>query len=40
MSNYTFGTMWLEVPSENEDKFIGLFLSHNKSANIAKGRHF
>lgn len=40
MSNYAFGTMWLELPNENVDKFIGLFLSHNKSTNIAKERHF
>lgn len=40
MSNYAFGSMWLELPSENVDKFIALFLSHNKSTNIAKKRHF
>ena len=40
MSNYAFGTMWLELPSENVDKFIALFLSHNEFENKAKERHF
>lgn len=40
MSNYAFGTMWLELPSENADKFLDLFLSHNESANVKKERYF
>ena len=40
MSNYAFGTMWLELPSENAEKFIGLFLSSNKLVNNESKRHF
>jgi len=40
MSNYAFGTMWLELPSENTEKFISLFLSNNKFANKKWERHF
>lgn len=40
MPNYAFGQMWLELPSENVDKFIELFLSHNEDANRTKERHF
>lgn len=40
MSNYSFGSMWLELPIENVDKIIELFLSENKVANEKKERYF
>lgn len=40
MPNYAFGTMWLELPSENAEKFIGLFLSSNALVNDESKRHF
>ena len=40
MSNYAFGTMWLELPNENAEKFLNLFLSNNNFANEKKKRYF
>ena len=40
MSNYALGTMLLELPKRNANKFLNLFLSNNKIANKKKRRYF